>query len=320
MAQMDVLSTAGLTAQHRIEYWNGVAENSATPSTWEARDQPRFSGQLTRTQIDDLAVADVCVSPSIVRHSRAHVAKTGRPVFSLKMQLDGSSVTRQDGREARLTPGDFTLCDSTRPYELECDVVNRMLVLGIPAPLLRGHVACPERLTAIPMSGADGMSGLLSGFLRNLWSRFPNGADPVAAPHVTHAVLNLIASAYAVVPTTRLARPPMSTVHRVRIRNFVEKHLSNPELTPSYIAEACNIKSRYLRKLFTGSEETLARYILRRRLEECARTLALESHRSRTVTEIAFAYGFNSPTHFGRVFRERYGVTPSEYRARVSKV
>jgi AraC-like DNA-binding protein len=32
------------------------------------------------------------------------------------------------------------------------------------------------------------------------------------------------------------------------------------------------------------------------------------------VTAIAFDYGFNSPTHFGRVFRAKYNVTPREYR------
>jgi AraC-like DNA-binding protein len=41
------------------------------------------------------------------------------------------------------------------------------------------------------------------------------------------------------------------------------------------------------------------------------------TQRSRTVTEIAFLHGFNNASHFGRVFRERYGTTPSDYRQRV---
>jgi len=32
------------------------------------------------------------------------------------------------------------------------------------------------------------------------------------------------------------------------------------------------------------------------------------------VAEIAFDHGFNSATHFGRVFRRKFGVTPREYR------
>jgi AraC-like DNA-binding protein len=38
------------------------------------------------------------------------------------------------------------------------------------------------------------------------------------------------------------------------------------------------------------------------------------AQRGRTVTAIAFDYGFNSPTHFGRVFRAKFNVTPREYR------
>jgi AraC-like DNA-binding protein len=83
------------------------------------------------------------------------------------------------------------------------------------------------------------------------------------------------------------------------------------------VAHACKMTPRYLHHLFSHESETVARYILRRRLEECSRALTVQSQRGRTVTAIAFDYGFNSPTHFGRVFRARYGVTPREYRRQV---
>ena len=86
------------------------------------------------------------------------------------------------------------------------------------------------------------------------------------------------------------------------------------ELTPTQIADACRMTTRYLHHLFSDELETVSRYIQRRRLEACARALACPAQRGRTVTSIAFDYGFNSPTHFGRVFRSRFGVTPREYR------
>jgi AraC-like DNA-binding protein len=70
-----------------------------------------------------------------------------------------------------------------------------------------------------------------------------------------------------------------------------------------------------MHRLQALENETLARYILRRRLEECARALAAPLQR-RSVTEIAFLYGFKSATHFGRAFRDRYGVTPGKYAGR----
>jgi AraC-like DNA-binding protein len=34
----------------------------------------------------------------------------------------------------------------------------------------------------------------------------------------------------------------------------------------------------------------------------------------RHVSEIAFAWGFNDLSHFGRVFREHYGMPPRDWR------
>ena len=48
--------------------------------------------------------------------------------------------------------------------------------------------------------------------------------------------------------------------------------------------------------------------------DACSRALQSGAQRGRTVTAIAFDYGFNSPTHFGRVFRAKFNVTPREYR------
>jgi AraC-like DNA-binding protein len=37
----------------------------------------------------------------------------------------------------------------------------------------------------------------------------------------------------------------------------------------------------------------------------------LETHGGRTVTDVAFSWGFSSSSHFSRVFRKYFGVVPS---------
>jgi transcriptional regulator GlxA family with amidase domain len=59
------------------------------------------------------------------------------------------------------------------------------------------------------------------------------------------------------------------------------------------------------------SAETLGRHILRRRLERCRADLA---DPMRTVTDVAFGWGFLSLAHFSRAYRAHFGSPPSEDR------
>jgi len=315
MGQLESFSTAGLEDPRRkLSFWNDIACNSFTPIVSDPADIRTFAGSLVRGRIGDMTVAEVFSEAQLVRHSRLHVARTRAAMFFLHLQVDGRSLNRQDGREAALTAGDFTLCDSTRPYEMQFDGPNHMFVLGIPDAALRRHLASPECLVAIRMPGSSGLSGLLSDFLRHFWREYQSGLDDAAANRVTSTILDLISSAYSVAPQARADRSSLAAAHLVRILNYIEAHLTDPELTPTQIADACRMTTRYLHHLFSDELETVSRYIQRRRLEACARALACPAQRGRTVTSIAFDYGFNSPTHFGRVFRSRFGVTPREYR------
>jgi AraC-like DNA-binding protein len=313
MIQFETLSTVGLDARRKLEFWNDLACASFTPIVSDPVDIRSFTGSLTRTLVGDLRLAEVYSDAQIVRHSRAHVARSEK-MFFLHMQMEGSALARQDGREALLLPGDFALCDTTRAYELIFASSNRMFVLGIPETLMRRYLGSPESVVSIRMSGTAGTSGLLSNLLRAFWKQYQTERDPQMGPHTMRAVLDLLAGAYSALPQAQADRSSLATAHRVRILDHIETYLSDPDLTPTSVARACKITTRYLHQLFSDDTETVARYILRRRLEECARILSSPSQRGRTVTSVAFSFGFNSPTHFGRAFRAQFGVTPREYR------
>jgi AraC-like DNA-binding protein len=314
MAQAETFSTAGVEPRRKLDFWNDIASNSFSPLSCELQNPQTFSGWLTRAAVESFLLAEVYSDAQLVRHSRSHVARTQQNMFFLHMQLDGESITRQDGREARLQPGDFTLADNSRPYEIAFSGPNRMFVLGIPVTQMRRHLACAESVVAIPMSACAGLNHLVSNFMRDFWVQCRSDLQPEVAPRVTHAILDLVASAYAVAVENQSERSSFATARRIRIVNYIEAHLGDPDLTPLQVAQACRITTRYLHHLFSDEEETIAKYILRRRLEQCSRALADPSQRGRTVTAIAFDYGFNSATHFGRVFRSRYGATPREFR------
>jgi len=270
---------------------------------------------LIRHRIGELEVTAVTAAEALGRGVGADVVRTETAIVLAETANCVETVTLQDGREARLRPGDFTLCDLTRPYVFRCDGPCNLLVVGIPRLLLLRYVAFPEELTAVAMSSRDSMNGLVSDYLHTLWGRFPQGLPLSDAWQVCQATMNLVGGAYERLAQDWSTRRSAASAHRARIRCYIEKHLTDPDLTPASIASSCQINVRYMHRLQALENETLARYILRRRLEECARALAAPLQR-RSVTEIAFLYGFKSATHFGRAFRDRYGVTPGKYAGR----
>ena len=314
MVQFESFSTMGLDPRRKIECWNDFTSDSFSPLVSDPVDARSFKGHVVRTGIEDLQLAEVYSDPQFVRHSQAHTARSRDSVFFLHLQLEGECVTRQDGRQATLRAGDFAICDTTRPYDLIFDKSNRMFVLGIPGTTMHRYLGSPESIVSVGMSGSKGMSGLVSGLLRSFWGDFRAQPDSAQAMRVLSAAMDLMAGAYSTVPQAAVVRSSLAAAHRTRILSYIEAHLSDPDLTPTAVARACRITTRYLHHLFSDEPETVARYILRRRLEECSKALNTTSQRGRTVTAIAFDHGFNSPTHFGRAFRARFGVTPREFR------
>ena len=264
-----------------------------------------FAGELL--QVGGLRMLEVC-APVVPADG------VTTPHFFLILQLEGHSWHRQEDREAALAPGDFALCVAPRPYEMNHSPPGRFLKIAIPDDLMRRHLTSPDDVVAVRVAGTRGMPAVLSGFIRNFWAARHDSRDPAVARRMSYTLLDLIAAAYAVTPHARQDCSTLVAAHRTRILGYIEAHLRDPNLSPTTVAQACKITARYLHHLFTSESETVTQYIQRRRLEECARALIAAPVRARLVTEIAFDYGFNSLTHFGRVFRNQFGLTPSEYR------
>ena len=258
-----------------------------------------------------LSLAEVDSTPGTVQlEPRSPV----EAVFLLVLQVEGTSSFRQDEREAKLSVGDFTICAATRACEIVAPVAGRRLIVTIPDSLMRRHLTAPDDVVALRMSAARGLTGVLSNFIKSLWACRADAVEPAVALRMPHTLLDLIAAAYSVTPNARHEQTSLAAAHRGRIIGYIEAHLRDPQLSPTTVARACKITPRYLHHLFTSEAETVAQYMQRRRLEECARALIDTPVRGRRVTEIAFDYGFHSLTHFGRVFRNQFGLTPSEYR------
>ncbi|HEX3862782.1 MAG TPA: acetamidase/formamidase family protein, partial [Stellaceae bacterium] len=99
-----------------------------------------------------------------------------------------------------------------------------------------------------------------------------------------------------------------------RIYDAIERKLGDPELTPARIAQLEGISERYLQKLFETTGDNFTHYLRERRLQRCWNDLANGAEAHRSVSDIAFGYGFSDAAHFSRSFRDRFGLSPKAFR------
>lgn len=276
-----------------------------------------FQGSLVTQRLGQVGFAAVRSSPLDVYRRPAHIGQVADAVYLVKVQVKGESVIRQRNREAFLRPGDFTLCSSAEPYELHLVKAYSQVVLALPQPLLESVVNSPEQHLGKRMASDDGSNGVFSSFVTSIAQRL-DGMEASLAQRLEANVIDLLATtltyADSAGATARLDGHGIRVEYLHRIRRFIHRHLHDDSLGPETIAAAHNISTRYLHMLFEEEQMSVSRYIQQQRLQACRAALADPAFGHQSVCEIAFRTGFKDSSHFSRVFKAEYGVTPMQYR------
>ncbi|MBE1600968.1 MULTISPECIES: helix-turn-helix domain-containing protein [Streptomyces] len=216
--------------------------------------------------------------------------------------------------DVSLRPGDICFYDANHPPVPDLPERCRLKVFLVPHEELGLEDDDLRRVVATPVARSSRLGTLLSPFLSELADTVVSAEPPVGEMLARNAV-NLLATLATersgrVVTDAPGTRSPMVA----RVLRFIDEHLADADLSPEVIAGAHHISVRYLHKLFRDEGTTVGRWIQRRRLEECRRDLVLGLRNRRTIASVAGRWGFLSATHFSRVFRAAYGMSPSEWR------
>lgn len=108
------------------------------------------------------------------------------------------------------------------------------------------------------------------------------------------------------------AEPPKITKAKQYIHDRQAEDISLTE-----VARAVNTSSFYFCKMFKKSTGiNFTDYVARVRIEKAKNLLLNPNLR---VSEVAYDVGFQSLTHFNRVFRKQCGISPTEYRLKLPK-
>lgn len=315
---MELFLTKDRPQSERIDYWNAVCSDTYDSVGIEPGDAPMFQGRLQRLSEGRFTISELACSPVTVLRSRHHVSRQrGGRTVNLFLAMKGRGSIEVGAESTGFEPGAFMLLDADTPYRYSSDMPVTLLAIGFPKSVVDQRVPAHCRLLNSPIAHDSGLARATAGALsasRHLIDRDADGELPAS---FFLGLLDLLWMTWADACGGEPGPDAKNAAWQARIRSAIDLHLSDPALGPSAIARQLGISPRYLRMLFgEGSEETLRRHILRRRLEQCAARLADPSWHGTSITELAFRWGFSDSSYFTRKFAERYGVSPRVYRDR----
>jgi AraC-like DNA-binding protein len=312
--QRQRLSTDEIANPDRFAYWLDMICAMYARLECDRPDADVF-GHIEFSHLGALDLTEVHSNVQFVRRTPSMIRADTSDACLVMIQRGGRAQVCQDGREARLAPGDFVMYDTTRPYELHFeDPRHEVIVVRLPRSELQPHVVNLQDLTATTVPGTCAAGNLLLTMIDTL-RRDLDRLHPSSAIGVSEGITSIIAAGLRSLPGANVQRPTqLSAYHVARVKAHVMDHLRDPDLTIASIAAAMRMSADHLSRLFRSESVPLSRWMWQQRLDACRRDLCDPRLMQRGIGDIAFAWGFNDATHFSRSFREQFGVSPREWR------
>ncbi len=224
------------------------------------------------------------------------------------MMVEGLARGDLDGRAFLEPAGTYHFHDLTRP-SLHASTASLTYNLLIPRHVAATWFSPMDDLHGLAVSGELARS--LMDLAATTWSLLPS-LDQARATRIERAFLELLAlgceSARAVTPP----RLTSEALLKVRVSELIEHRLDLNTVTVADLCRLLEVSTEQLAAAFRG-DGGLKAWLLNRRLES-ARDALTRVDRAEPIGNIAHRLGFSDAAHLSRAFRQRYGLSPRDYR------
>ncbi len=236
------------------------------------------------------------------------------------LSLEAGAALETAGTRQPLAPGDLIVLPRQGGWELLFEPEMQAIALSMTSSAFFGRKVGPLTFAKPRILPAEGLAAVLARALEAAADTLET-LSPAEWATLNQSLAELVLT--LVHPPPPGGSEPGGTTTQAallqRIYQTIEHRLDDPALTPARVARAEGISERYLQKLFESTGDNFTRYLRERRLQRTFAELANPAKTSQSVSEIAFGCGFNDAAHFSRAFRERFGLSPREFRRQESE-
>ena len=269
-----------------------------------------FFGHVSAAVPGSNRLSTVHSTTQITERTQANLRRDPHDDMLFAFQIEGHGFIEQDGRQARLDPGDFGCYMTDRPYRLAFDSPFRQVILRLPRHRLADHLPCLSQETARRFDGKAKAGLNAAGFIRQMTEQGGSltDADLAGMDTVTAQML-----ATAIRQRTEM-QGDAQTSRLERVKRCLRDQLRDPDLDFAHVAAAEGMSLRTLQRLFQLDGVSPSQWVAEQRLKQVAQILRDPAQAKRSITDVALSCGFGDLSHFSRTFRQRYGTSARNWR------
>jgi AraC-like DNA-binding protein len=303
------VSTEGVAAADRLAFWEEHNARALVGLTCSTYEDEGLRARQVNLDLDGVRLADIAGNAHVIERAPGLVRALPKDATFLTMLLEGEAFFFSAGGTVALRAGDLLVYETDRPYLFGFGTAMRQVLVDVPRSLFAEHCGPVDLTRPVKVAGDDaGAAGVSARALRARLLAVVG--DPAGAPVVPREVL--LELMRSVLTGTGTAS---ATGHLLAAKEFIDAHLRDHGLRAEQVARAVGVTARHLNRAFATEGTTVAQYVQRRRLEAARAELSVASTAGQRISDVAARWGFASQAHFTRLFRTRFGATPSELRA-----
>jgi AraC-like DNA-binding protein len=300
------LSTAGLSPKKQVQIWSDALTDLCGRFDIDPMAASSFEARINYTTVSQLKLCQIEASQHRIAHTAAREKLSQHPFVKILFQTYGISHFEQAGRHIDIQPGDCFAYDVSCPHSIVSPSLTRHEVVIVPKELLRERGFHTSKMSPCKLSARNGTGRIAHDFVLAAFDE-ANSLSPHNATGVADSLIDLLLLPLREADTMFDRVGPEAMY--IRAQAFIREHLRDPDLSIDQISAALGCTKRYLHMLFSDKGMTVSDHIWRARLLHCRQEL--ETQAGKTITDVAFSWGFSSSSHFSRVFRKHFGFVPS---------
>jgi len=309
---MTLFTTGDVPNQLQSAYWEELVSSEFVLARLAFAARSGLNARLQSRVLEVLKIYEVgAEQPTTLIREALHFQQDAKAFYFLGIVLEGSVLLKQVGMTSILEAGDVGLYKSSEPFLLQFNSSHQMLVVKVPEYEIRTRLAGLGLLSGLVLRAQHAATNSLVDFVTTSAKMDTAAASLRTRASLEGAVFDLLIDA---VIAARIEQPDIGQYRIEEAKRVANANAANTDFSVSMWADHLGISERYLRLIFEQEGNSPSQYLRQNRLGLAAQKLRDPKFSDISILDIATGSGFGDGAYFSRLFRNAFGMTPTNFR------